>query len=207
MATTNRQITLAARPDGFPKESDFRLIESPILMPANGEFLARIIYLSVDPYMRGRMSDRPSYAPPVEIGGVMVGGAVGRVLESKNPPGTIVEGAFGWQEYAVSKGEGVRIVDPASAPISTALGVLGMPGFTAYFGLFDVCSPKPGETVVVSGAAGAVARVCWPNCENQGYRAVGIVADDKVAYLTEELAFDAAFNYGTLPSIRPSYGV
>src|SRR5262249_2907629 len=130
--TTNRQITLAARPVGFPKESDFRLVESPLPKPGDGEFLVRVLYLSVGPYMRGRMSDRPSYAPPVQLGEAMVGGAVGRVVESKHPRypvGAVVEGFFGWQEYAVSDGKGVRAVDPAAAPISTALGVLGMPGF------------------------------------------------------------------------------
>ena len=202
MATLNRQITLAARPVGFPKDSDFKLVESPIPTPKDGEFLARVIYMSVDPYMRGRMNDAASYAAPVQLGEVMGGGAVGKVISSNNPSfreGEIVEGFFGWQEYAVSNGEGVRKIDPGLAPISTALGVLGMPGLTAYFGLLDICNPQLGETVVVSGAAGAVGSLVGQIALIKGCRAVGIAgADDKVAYLTDELGFDAAFNYKTV---------
>lgn len=202
MATLNRQITLAARPVGFPKESDFKLVESPMPTPKDGEFLVRVIYMSVDPYMRGRMNDAASYAAPVQLGEVMGGGAVGKVISSNNPSfreGEIVEGFFGWQEYAVSNGEGVRKIDPGLAPISTALGVLGMPGLTAYFGLLDLCNPQLGETVVVSGAAGAVGSLVGQIALIKGCRAVGIAgADDKVAYLTDELGFDAAFNYKTV---------
>jgi NADPH-dependent curcumin reductase CurA len=202
MATLNRQITLAARPVGFPKESDFKLVGSPIPTPKDGEFLVRVIYMSVDPYMRGRMNDAASYAAPVQLAEVMGGGAVGRVISSNNPSfreGEIVEGFFGWQEYAVSNGEGVRKIDPGLAPISTALGVLGMPGLTAYFGLLDICNPQLGETVVVSGAAGAVGSLVGQIALIKGCRAVGIAgADDKVAYLTDELGFDAAFNYKTV---------
>jgi len=195
-------ITLAARPVGFPKDSDFKLVESPQPTPKEGEFLVRIIYMSVDPYMRGRMNDAASYAAPVQLGEVMGGGAVGKVISSNNnnfPEGTIVEGPFGWQEYAVSSGQGVRKIDPKLAPISTALGVLGMPGLTAYFGLLDICNPQPGETVVVSGAAGAVGSLVGQIAKIKGCRAIGIAgADDKVAYLTDELGFDAAFNYKTV---------
>lgn len=202
MATPNRQITLAARPVGFPKDSDFKLVESPLPTPKNGEFLVRIIYMSVDPYMRGRMNDAASYAAPVQLGEVMGGGAVGKVISSNNPnfaEGDIVEGPFGWQEYAVSTGQGARKIDPSLAPISTALGLLGMPGLTAYFGLLDICNPQPGETVVVSGAAGAVGSLVGQIAKIKGCRAVGIAgADDKVAYLTDELGFDAAFNYKTV---------
>src|SRR6185295_3648954 len=202
MATPNRMITLAARPVGFPKDSDFKLVESPQPTPKEGEFLVRIIYMSVDPYMRGRMNDAASYAAPVQLGEVMGGGAVGKVISSNNnnfPEGTIVEGPFGWQEYAVSSGQGVRKIDPKLAPISTALGVLGMPGLTAYFGLLDICNPQPGETVVVSGAAGAVGSLVGQIAKIKGCRAIGIAgADDKVAYLTDELGFDAAFNYKTV---------
>lgn len=202
MPTLNRQITLAARPVGFPKDSDFKLVESPMPTPKDGEFLVRVIYLSVDPYMRGRMNDAASYAAPVQLGEVMGGGAVGKVISSNNPnfrEGEIVEGFFGWQEYAVSNGEGVRKIDPSLAPISTALGVLGMPGLTAYFGLLDICNPQLGETVVVSGAAGAVGSLVGQIALIKGCRAVGIAgADDKVAYLTDELGFDAAFNYKTV---------
>jgi NADPH:quinone reductase len=197
--STNRQILLAARPAGFPKDSDFNLVESPIPKPGPGQILVRSIYVSVDPYMRGRMNDVKSYAPPVQIGGLMGGGAVGRVLESNNPTfdnGDIVTGMFGWQEYAVSDGQGVRKVDPALAPISTSLGILGMPGLTAYFGLLDICNPQPGETVVVSGAAGAVGSLVGQIAKIKGCRAIGIAGgDDKIAYITGELGFDGAFNY------------
>ena len=199
MPTVNRQILLAARPVGFPKDSDFRLVEAPLPTPADGQFLVRSIYVSVDPYMRGRMNDVKSYAPPVAIGGLMGGGAVGKVVESRNPTfreGDIVEGMFGWQEYAVSDGQGVRKINPELAPISTALGILGMPGLTAYFGLLEIGKPQAGETVVVSGAAGAVGSVVGQIAKIKGCRAVGIAgADDKVKYLTDELGLDAAFNY------------
>jgi NADPH:quinone reductase len=202
MATLNRQITLAARPVGFPKDSDFKLVEAPIPTPKGSEFVVRVIYTSVDPYMRGRMNDAASYAAPVKLGEVMGGGAVGKVISSNNPSfreGDIVEGPFGWQEYAVSNGQGVRKIDPSLAPISTALGVLGMPGLTAYFGLLDICGPQPGETVVVSGAAGAVGSLVGQIAKIKGCRVVGIAgADDKIAYLTDELGFDAAFNYKTV---------
>jgi len=148
------------------------------------------------------MNDAASYAAPVQLGEVMGGGAVGKVISSNNnnfPEGTIVEGPFGWQEYAVSSGQGVRKIDPKLAPISTALGVLGMPGLTAYFGLLDICNPQPGETVVVSGAAGAVGSLVGQIAKIKGCRAIGIAgADDKVAYLSDELGFDAAFNYKTV---------
>jgi NADPH-dependent curcumin reductase CurA len=199
----NKQITLAQRPRGFPKDSDFRLVESPVPSPGEGQFLVRSLYLSVDPYMRGRMNDAPSYAPPVQIGEVMTGGVVGRVMESRHPrfaEGDIVMGYFGWQEYAVSNGEGVTKVDPALAPISTALGVLGMPGLTAYFGLLEIGKANPGETVVVSGAAGAVGSCVGQIARIKGCRVVGIAGSDaKVDWLVRELGFDAGFNYKTSP--------
>lgn len=201
MQSVNRQFILAARPTGFPKESDFNLVESPVPSPQAGEFLVRAHYLSVDPYMRGRMNDVKSYAKPVQIGEVMTGGVVGEVVESKHDKfkaGDIVTGQFGWQEFATSDGAGVRKVDPNMAPISTAIGVLGMPGLTAYFGLLDVCDPHPGETVLVSGAAGAVGALVGQIAKIKGCRAVGIAGtDDKIKYLTDELGFDAAFNYKT----------
>jgi len=201
-AAVNRQITLAARPIGFPKESDFRLVETAIPAPGDGQFLVRSLYLSLDPYMRGRMSDRPSYAAPVKVGAVMVGGVVGEVIQShhpKFPEGAIVVGILGWQEFAVSDGQGVRIVDPASAPVSTALGVLGMPGLTAYFGLLDICKPQPGETVVVSAAAGAVGSAVGQIAKIKGCRVVGVAgSDEKIDYVTHELGFEAAFNYKTV---------
>lgn len=201
MPTMNRQITLAARPVGFPKDSDFKLVENPVPTPGDGQILVRSIYLSVDPYMRGRMNDVKSYAPPVQIGEVMGGGVVARVVASNNPgfkEGDIVEGMFGWQDYAVSTGQGVRKIDPSLAPISTALGVLGMPGLTAYFGLLEIGRPQTGETVVVSGAAGAVGSLVGQIAKIKGCRAVGIAgADEKIAYLTGGLGFDGAFNYKT----------
>ncbi|PYT18658.1 MAG: NADP-dependent oxidoreductase [Acidobacteria bacterium] len=197
----NRQFVLASRPVGMPKESDFRLIETPIPSLKDGELLVRAMYLSVDPYMRGRISGMKSYAAPLEIGGVMVGGGVARVAESKNPgfaAGDIVDIYMGWQEYAVSDGRGLRKLDPAVAPVSTALGVLGITGLTAYFGLLDVCDPKPGETVVVSGAAGAVGSVVGQIAKIKGCRTVGIAGgDDKIDYILRECGYDAAFNYKT----------
>lgn len=204
MATMNKQITLAARPVGFPKESDFKLVESPLPSPESGQILVRALYLSVDPYMRGRMNAAKSYAPPVELGRVMVGGVVGQVVESRHPQfaaGEIVEGMFGWQQYALSDGQGVRKVDPQLAPISTALGVLGMPGMTAYFGLLEIGKPQPGETVVVSGAAGAVGSLVGQIAKLVGCHVVGIAGtDEKVRYLVEELGFDGAFNYHSTPN-------
>lgn len=201
MESINRQFVLAARPAGFPKESDFNLIESQVPGPQSGEFLVRAHYLSVDPYMRGRMNDVKSYAKPVQIGEVMTGGVVGEVIESNHDRfkvGDYVTGQFGWQEFAISDGTGVRKVDPNLAPISTALGVLGMPGLTAYFGLLDVCDPKPGETVLVSGAAGAVGALVGQIAKIKGCHVVGIAgSDEKIKYLIDELGFDAAFNYKT----------
>jgi NADPH-dependent curcumin reductase CurA len=196
----NRQITLAARPTGFPKESDFLLIESPVPEPGPGEALVRTLYLSVDPYMRGRMNDAKSYAPPTQIGEVMGGGTVGRVEQSNDPNfrlGDIVAGNGGWQDYSVAKGKSLRRLDPTQAPVSTALGVLGPVGLTAYFGLIDICQPNAGETVLVSGAAGAVGSIVGQIAKIHGCRAVGIAGtDEKIRHL-EQLGFDAAFNYKT----------
>jgi NADPH:quinone reductase len=199
LPTVNRQFTLAARPVGMPKESDFRLVEAPIPTLTSGQILLRTLFLSVDPYMRGRMTGIRTYADPVDIGQLMVGGTVGTVVESTNPQfraGDFVVGYWGWQEYAVSDGKGLQKLDASHAPVSTALGVLGMPGMTAYFGFLDICQPKPGETVVVSGAAGAVGSLVGQIAKIKGCRAVGIAGtDQKVSWLTGELGFDAAFNY------------
>ncbi len=202
MATVNRQITLAARPVGFPQVSDFHLVYSPVPSPSEGEVLVRSVYLSLDPYMRERMNDAESYARPVSIGGVMVGGAVASVVESRHAEflvGDTVEGMLGWQEYAIVQGRELRKIDPGFAPISTALGVLGMPGLTAYFGLLDICDPQPGETVVVSGAAGAVGMIAGQIARIKGCRVVGVAGSDaKISWLLDELGFDAAFNYKTV---------
>lgn len=198
---TNRQVVLAARPEGFPRESDFRLEEVPVPEPGEGEFVVQAEFLSVDPYMRGRMNDRASYADPVQLGDVMVGESVGRIVQSRHEKfqeGQYVSGMFGWQEYGVSNGEGLRRVDPELAPVSTALHVLGMPGLTAYFGLFDVCQLKEGDTVAVSGAAGAVGSVVGQLAKIRGCRVVGVAgSDDKVKYATQDAGYDAAFNYKT----------
>lgn len=202
----NKQILLAARPTGFPKESDFRLHESPLREPGDGEILVGIRWLSVDPYMRGRMNEARSYADPVKLGEVMVGGAAGRVLRSRHArfaEGDYVMGMFGWQEYAISDGKGVRKLDRALAPVSTSLGVLGMPGLTAYFGLLEVGRAKPGETVVVSGAAGAVGSFVGQIAKIHGCRVIGIAgSDDKTSWLKDDLGFDATLNYKTTTDYR-----
>ncbi len=201
MTTVNRQITLAARPVGFPTVSDFHLVYSPLPSPAAGEVLVQSIYLSLDPDMRVRMDDAGPYARPLEIGEVISGEAVASVVESRTPellPGDTVEGMLGWQEYAVQQGRALRKIDPDLAPISTALGVLGMPGLAAFFGLLDVCDPQRGETVVVSGAAAAVGMVAGQIARIKGCRVVGIAGSDvKISWLLDELGFDAAFNYTT----------
>ena len=202
MAGINRQVTLASRPVGFPTLSDFKLLETPVPTPDDGQVLIRALYLTVDPYMRGRMNARRSYAAPVEIGAVMTGEIAGEVVESRHPDfqqGDHVAGRVGWQEYAVADGSELRRVDTGSAPLSTALGVLGMPGLTAYFGLLEIGQPQAGETVVVCGAAGAVGSAVGQIAKIKGCRAVGIAgSDEKVAYVTSELGFDAAFNYKTV---------
>jgi hypothetical protein len=199
MATVNRQITLASRPVGFPKVSDFNLVYTPLPSAAAGEVLVRSIYLSLDPYMRGQMSDAELCGRPVAVGEVMAGGAVAFVVESEDPylrPGDLVQGMLGWQEFAVALGRTLRKIDPGLAPISTALGVLGVPGLTAFFGLLDVCDPQRGETVVVSGAAGAVGMVVGQIAKLKECRVVGVAgADAKVSWMLDELGFDAVLNY------------
>ena len=198
--TVNRQIVLASRPVGLPKISDFDLVFSPVPSPAAGEVLVRSLYLSLDSSLRGRMSNgRKSHARPIALGEVMAGGSVAFVVESGDPAyrrGDAVEGMLGWQEYAVVHGRELRKLDPAVAPISTALGVLGMPGLTAYFGLLDICEPRRGETVVVSEAAGSVGMVVGQIAKIRECRAVGVAGSDaKVTWLLDELGFDAAVNY------------
>lgn len=195
----NRQITLASRPAGMPKESDFRLVESAIPKPGAGEALVRALFLSVDPYMRGRIGGTSGYAKPVDPGEVMVGGVVGEVIESNDPraaPGDFVEGMLGWQDYAVAPAKSLRKISPQTAPISTALSVLGMTGLTAYFGLLDICRPQPGETVLISGAAGAVGSLVGQIARIKRCRPIGIAgSSEKVRFLTHDLGFDGAFNY------------
>ncbi|MFQ5785326.1 MAG: NADP-dependent oxidoreductase [Alphaproteobacteria bacterium] len=195
----NRQIVLASRPEGAPRTGDFRLVEGPRPAPGPGQMLCRTIYLSLDPYMRGRMSDAPSYAAPVGIGEVMVGGTVSEVVQSTLPdfaPGDLVVGYGGWQDYALSDGAGLRKLDPAQAPISTALGVLGMPGMTAYAGMTEIGRPAAGETLVVAAASGAVGSVVGQIAKIKGCRAVGIAGSpEKCAFVTEELGFDVCLNH------------
>lgn len=205
----NRQIVLRSRPRGEPQPSAFELVETPIPTAGEGQFLTRTIYLSLDPYMRGRMNETRSYAPAVQLGGVMVGGTVSEVVESNHPdfkPGEIVSDYNGWQTYGVSRGGGVRKLNPADAPISTALGVLGMPGWTAYVGLLDIGQPKAGETVVVSAATGAVGAVVGQIAKLKGCRAVGTAGSpDKCDYAVQELGYDACINYKTqelVPALR-----
>lgn len=198
-ALNNRKIVLAARPVGEPKPTDFRLVEETIGEPGPGEVLLKTLWLSLDPYMRGRMSAAKSYADPLEIGQTMTGGAVSRVIVSNNKNfgvGEIVVGNTGWQEHAKSDGGGLRKVDPTLAPVSTAVGVLGMPGMTAYTGLLNIGQPKPGETLVVAAASGAVGAVVGQIGKLKGCRVVGIAGGpDKVRYLTEELGFDAGLDH------------
>ena len=195
----NRQITLASRPVGYPKESDFNVVEVPIPAPEDGEVLVKTIYLSVDPYMRGRINAAKSYAANVEIDEIMIGGVIAQVIASKHPnfeEGDIVNANIGWQEYGVAAGDGLRKIDSTIAPISTGAGILGMPGLTAYFGLLKIGKLQERETVFVSGAAGAVGSVVGQIAKIKGCRVVGSAgSDEKVAYVVDELGFDAAFNY------------
>ena len=199
MAETARRVVLAARPVGEPKPSDFRVEEIAVPAPGAGQLLLRTRWLSLDPYMRGRMSDAPSYAKPVGIGEVMEGGTVSEVVASnvaRFAKGDIVVGRTGWQTHALSDGSGVQKVNPAHAPISTALGVLGMPGRTAYMGLLEIGKPAAGETVVVAAASGAVGSVVGQIARIKGARAVGIAGGpDKCRYVTEELGFDACVDH------------
>ena len=196
----SREIRLAARPSGTPTETDFELAEVEVADPADGELLIRNEIMSVDPYMRPRMNDVPSYVPPFQVGEPLSGGAVGRVAASRHPDfaeGDWVFSMLGWQEVARSDGNGVRKLDPDRAPPSTALGVLGMPGLTAYVGLTRIGEMKEGEAVLVSGAAGAVGSVAGQLARLMGAgKVVGTAGSaEKVAWLTDELGFDAAVNY------------
>jgi NADPH-dependent curcumin reductase CurA len=197
-AIANRQIRLAARPEGNITASDFTLTTEPVTELAEGEVLVKVTYLSLDPAMRGWMRDAPSYIPPVELGAVMRAGGVGVVAESRDPKfavGDHVTGALGAQEYATIKGKGLTKIDVRMAPETVWLNVLGMPGMTAYFGLLDIGAPVAGQTVVVSGAAGAVGATVGQIAKIKGCRAVGIAGGpEKCAYLLE-LGFDAAIDY------------
>jgi NADPH-dependent curcumin reductase CurA len=199
MDAVNHQVRLAARPVGLPKPSDWDHTEEPVRDPGDGEALLRVKYLSLDPAMRGWMNEGRSYVPPVGIGEVMRAGGCGEVIASRHPdfaPGDHATGITGIQEYAVLDGGGLIKVDPDRAPLPVYLGTLGMPGMTAYFGLLEIGKPKEGETVVVSGAAGAVGSVVGQVAKIKGCRAVGIAGgEEKCRHVVEELGFDAAIDY------------
>ena len=200
----NQQVLLAARPRGPVEESHFRLVESEVPEAGDGQFVVRAHFLSLDPYMRGRMDDVKSYAKKAEVGKVMVGTAVGEVIESRHAkykPGDFVETRTGWQLYGLSDGGGVRMIDPGYVPLSAYLGAVGMPGVTAWIGLNEHGKPKAGETVVVSAASGAVGSAVGQLAKLQGCRAVGIAGGKaKCDYVVSELGFDACLDYkaGTL---------
>jgi NADPH-dependent curcumin reductase CurA len=199
MTPTNRQVRLAARPSGLPKDSDWELTEEPIPTPGPGELVVAVSHLSVDPAMRGWMNAGTSYIEPVEIGAVMRAAGVGRVLTCEHPgfePGDHVYGTFGVQQYSLSDGRGVIKIDPSLAPAPTYLGTLGLSGLTAYFGLLDVGKMKAGDTVVVSGAAGAVGSVAGQIAKIKGARVIGIAGGEtKCRWLVDGLGFDAAIDY------------
>jgi NADPH-dependent curcumin reductase CurA len=201
MNESNTQVIFRSRPEGPAGEDNFEIVESAVPACGDSQVLRKTIYLSVDPYMRGRMSTARSYVPPAKLDEPMVGSTVSEVLESNNPryrAGDFVLGYDGWQDYAVCEGKGLRKLDPAAAPISWALGVLGMPGLTAYVGLLDIGRPKEGETVVVSAAAGAVGSIAGQIAKIKGCRVVGTAgSDEKCAYVVRELGFDACINYKT----------
>jgi NADPH-dependent curcumin reductase CurA len=199
MPERNRQVLLKRRPDGMSVPADFDIGDAPLPEPRDGEVLLRGIYLSLDPYMRGRISGQRSYARPTEIGEVIEGRVVGQVARSNHPgfgEGDYAMGGYGWQLYSAVPGNGLLKLDPKEAPISTALGILGMPGMTAYIGLTDIGQPKSGETVVVSAASGAVGAVAGQLAKRHGARVIGIAGGaDKCRYVKDELGFDAALDH------------
>jgi NADPH-dependent curcumin reductase CurA len=205
MAQKNLQVLLANRPTGWVKESDFRIVESEVPAPGDGQVLVRNHYLSLDPYMRGRMNDQRSYAAKVELGDVMTGETAGEVVESRNPKfqrGDTVAGRVGWQQYALSDGSDLRKIDAKLVPMSAHLGVVGMPGVTAWIGLNDIGQPKPGETVVVSAASGAVGSVVGQLAKMKDCRVVGVAGGrEKCDFVVKELGFDACIDHraGDLP--------
>jgi NADPH-dependent curcumin reductase CurA len=199
MMTRSREVQLKRRPVGLPKADDFQIVEVDVPAPAAGEVLVKNVCMSVDPYMRGRMVDRKSYVPPFQLGETMTGGAIGRVVESKHPQfkaGDYVENGFAWREAFTAKGEMLSPLGKLVAPASAYLGALGMPGMTAYVGLLEVGALKDGETVFVSGAAGAVGSIVGQIAKIKGCHVVGSAGSAaKVRLLTEELGFDRAFDY------------
>ena len=208
--TKSREIHLKNRPEGMPQEADFELVEIELPDIGNGEILVQNIYMSVDPYMRGRMNDRKSYVPPFQLGQPLEGGCVGRVVKSNKglfQVGDFVAGMLGWREYFVSDGQALVKVDPGLAPIQSYLGTLGMPGMTAWAGLLSIGKPREGETVFVSGAAGAVGSTVCQIAKLKGCRVVGSAgSDDKVSWLLKEAGVDAAFNYKKVDDVITEVG-
>ena len=206
----SREIRLKSYPVGIPKESDFELAEVPVPSLGKNQLLVKNLYMSVDPYMRGRMIDRKSYIPPFQVEQTLEGGSVGEVLESNNDqfkPGDIVVNFLGWREYFVSDGAGLTRIDPGNAPIQAYLGTLGMPGLTAYCGLLEIGKPAEGETVFVSAAAGAVGSIVSQIAKIKGCRVVASAgSDEKVAWLKEEAGADEAFNYKTTGDLVETVG-
>ena len=206
MRDSTREWVFAERPDGEPDMDSFELRESDVPDPEHGQLLVRVRYLSVDPYMRGRMRDAESYAEPWSVGDVMAGAVVGEVVDSESDAydaGDLVTGNGTWADYSLLDADEVAPVDPSIADLPAYLGVLGMPGRTAYFGLLDVGEPKPGDTVVVSGAAGAVGSVVGQIAKRNGCRVVGFAgSDEKTDWLTDDLGFDAAINYKDVDDYR-----
>ncbi len=199
MPEANLQVLLRRRPVGAPTPEDFEIVETPVPEPAEGQVLVRARYLSLDPYMRGRMSDAPSYAKPVELGAVMEGRTAGEVVASRDPrfrPGDLVAGGYGWQRFSAVSGDRLIKVDEAEAPLSAWLGVLGMPGLTAWVGLEDIGQPKAGETVVVSAASGAVGQVAGQIAKIRGCKVIGIAGGPaKCDFVVRELGFDACLDH------------
>ncbi|OEH93358.1 NADP-dependent oxidoreductase [Bacillus solimangrovi] len=206
MNNLNKELHLTNRPVDMPTLEDFRIVEKSISELKENEVLVKTLYLSVDPYMRGRMSDAKSYIEPFQLNEKISGGAVGEVIESNSDnfkQGDIVAGMLGWSEYNVVNGHALNKINPELAPVTTSLGILGMPGLTAYFGLLDIGQPKEGETVVISGAAGAVGSIVGQIAKIKGAYVVGIAgSDDKTDYLMNELNFDKAINYKTTPNMK-----
>ena len=199
MSDINHQILLASRPEGAVSPANFRMVEAALPPLADGQVRVRNHFLSLDPYMRGRMNDTKSYTAPQALDAVMIGGTVGEVVESRSPrwqPGDTVVAGFGWQEYGTADGTGMQKVDATQVPLSAYLGCVGMPGVTGWYGLNRICAPKPGETVVVSAASGAVGSVVGQLARRQGCRVVGVAGGpDKCGYVTDELGFDACVDY------------
>ena len=199
MVPMNKQVLLASRPDGWVKEGNFRIAETPTPTPSEGQVLLKTLYLSLDPYMRGAMNEKRAYGTPLNLGDVMVGEGIGEVVESKNPRfkvGDTVAAYTGWQQYAVSDGKNLRPVDTKLLPASVYLGVVGMPGVTAWYGLLKIGEPKPGETVVVSAASGAVGSVAGQIAKIKDCRVVGIAGGkQKCDYVVNDLGFDTCIDY------------